>query len=240
MLNTEGIKFEYFDALDVSQGSSSIFSQYDAIQTKRKKGYVLTNAEIGCLASHRELWKKCVKLAEPILIMEDNIQINDPLQKHLDFAAQHINSLGLLKFGAIFNHRNIMVQKVDSKRRIVKYVKGACGTSCYMISVATAEQYLKHSQRFFEPVDNFMDSEWVTKQAVYTIYPDVISRSPIESVIGNRKNKSLQGINSKIIAEVYRFRSRFKQYSFNRKFRKMLNSSSLNEFAPISEAEISR
>jgi len=33
----------------------------------------LTNGEVGCILSHIKLWKKCVELNEPILILEDDV-----------------------------------------------------------------------------------------------------------------------------------------------------------------------
>ena len=35
--------------------------------------HIRTLGEVGCALSHINLWKKCVKLNEPILVMEDDI-----------------------------------------------------------------------------------------------------------------------------------------------------------------------
>ena len=38
-----------------------------------------TKGEVGCVLSHLKLWRKCVELQEPILILEDDVEILDPL-----------------------------------------------------------------------------------------------------------------------------------------------------------------
>ena len=50
----------------------------------------LTQGEIGCVLSHLELWKKCVELNEPILILEDDViplvdNWKEKLEKYLNY-----------------------------------------------------------------------------------------------------------------------------------------------------------
>ena len=37
----------------------------------------LTKGEVGCFLSHWEVWKKCIQMNEPVLILEDDARIND-------------------------------------------------------------------------------------------------------------------------------------------------------------------
>ena len=39
------------------------------------RGTPTTIGEIGCLLSHYSLWEKCVKLNEPIVIFEDDVEL---------------------------------------------------------------------------------------------------------------------------------------------------------------------
>ncbi|HAW05862.1 MAG TPA: hypothetical protein DCW83_14340 [Saprospirales bacterium] len=50
----------------------------------------ITKGEIGCVLSHYKLWKKCVELNEPILILEDDVDILDDrweekVEEYLDY-----------------------------------------------------------------------------------------------------------------------------------------------------------
>lgn len=50
----------------------------------------LTKGEIGCVLSHYKLWRKCVELNEPILILEDDVNILDDkweekVEEYLDY-----------------------------------------------------------------------------------------------------------------------------------------------------------
>ena len=40
-----------------------------------------TKGEVGCVLSHFKLWKKCIELEEPVLILEDDVVPLDPLWK---------------------------------------------------------------------------------------------------------------------------------------------------------------
>jgi len=78
-------------AVDANSSSFEWFDAYNGYKMKnydeiRNLGFLpnhewidpiynrrLTKGEIGCLASHVALWKKCVELNEPILILEDDV-----------------------------------------------------------------------------------------------------------------------------------------------------------------------
>ena len=49
----------------------------------------------GCFLSHYSLWKKCVELKEPILILEHDVEFN----KHIDFPIEDIEFDGILNIG---------------------------------------------------------------------------------------------------------------------------------------------
>jgi len=217
ILDGENLKFEFFCVEKISP-DSAIHANYNPEKTKKNKGYILTDSEIGCFASHRLLWEKSVELNEPIFILEDNIQVNTKLDVYLNFGIKNICKLEVLKYGAIFDQSYIQVSDVDDVVSVVKYSKGACGTSGYMIAPSAASKYLALSEEFFEPVDDFMDKEWNTSIPVYTLKPDVISRSRCDSVIGSRKDKRGMRWYEKIHPELYKLATRMHQNKFNREF----------------------
>ena len=222
-LDKENIKFDFFDGVNIKKSNSDIVLKYDSGKTLKAKGYTLTDTELGCFASHIGLWKKCVSLNEPILILEDNFKINKRLLPFIEYGNKHIEKLGVLKFGASAYAKYIHIAEVTSNTALVKYKKGVCGGSSYMISPVAAKKYLIMSESFFEPVDNFMDKEWLTDQPLYTFHPHVISRSSCKSVIGNRKDKSKHSYFGKICAELYRNYLRFRHFVYNNNFNKNIS-----------------
>ncbi len=68
-LRSQHIPYRFFEALDGKAGYKISFDSFDATQFILRTGRLATAGEIGCFASHRELWRHCVELDEPILMM---------------------------------------------------------------------------------------------------------------------------------------------------------------------------
>lgn len=45
-------------------------------------GRELSDGEKACFASHYRLWQECVKLNEPIMILEDDVEFSDEFLNH--------------------------------------------------------------------------------------------------------------------------------------------------------------
>ena len=74
----------YYDAIDgktidISQLKSAMF-------TKNSTNY--SSGAVGCALSHLNLWKKCIEINKPILIMEDDVIVSYEFTKHLDTVMQ--------------------------------------------------------------------------------------------------------------------------------------------------------
>ncbi len=216
MLDEDGVSFEFFDAVDLS--ASDIYSRYNKKETLKKKGYVLTDAELGCFASHRALWQKCIDLKEPLLILEDNLLLNSSISNSLSLLKCKVEELGIIKLGSMFDYDYYSVLKLNEKFEIIKYKKGTSGTSGYIISPKIAKQYLDCSSCFYQPVDDLMENEWLTSIPLYSVYPSIISRRVTKSTIGNRKDKRNITPLMKIRSEMYRGVYRLGRFMFNVKF----------------------
>lgn len=216
LLNSIGITFDFFDADNITKNPGhEIFKLYSKTKTEKYKGYQLTTAEIGCFASHISLWKKCVEINKPILILEDNIEIIGNINEQLQNISKLTNEYGLVKLGNIFDRRFIHITDIDDKHQLISNLKGACGTSGYAISPNAAKKYLNLTNGFFEPVDDFMDNEWRTKQTIFSYHPPLIRRSKITSTIGNRKLKLNKRFSTIITTELYRIYRQLRQKIYN-------------------------
>ncbi len=212
------INFEFFEAENIKKDPNHfIYTLYDAQKTRKYKGYQLTVPELGCWASHIALWRHCVKIQEPILILEDNIELLAHLHEQLENIEKLTEQYGLVKLGNIFERKHVDIAKIDGKYKLIANLKGACGTSAYAITPTTAERYLKQIDGFFEPVDDFMDNEWRTNQTIYSYFPPLVSRSNTASTIGKRKVKSNISWINKIYIEWYRVFKQWKQKEYNQR-----------------------
>lgn len=213
----KGIDFVFFDAEDVSDREHEIYSLYKKEKTQLFKGYTLTRPELGCFASHIALWRYCVELDEPILILEDNIHLLEELVPHLKSLLPLTHTYGVIKLANFFTRKFKVIDTIDNNHQLISNLKGACGTSAYSISPRAAQTFLAHIEGFFEPVDDFMDNEWRTKQTIYSYQPLLVERSQTQSTIGSRKDKTQQSKKQKVFSELYRSYKQVRQALYNLK-----------------------
>jgi glycosyl transferase family 25 len=215
MLSNNSINFEFIDAIDISKDEVDHKSIYSPKKTLKAKGYKLIDAEIGCFCSHRKAWKLCVELDEPILIFEDNFELNTKLDPYIQYASDNIDVLGIIKFGAIFNKGFTVIADLSNNSKLVKYTRKPSGASCYVISARVAKKYLRLSNEFYLAVDDFMDMEFFTKTPLFTFYPNVVSRSTTRSTIGLRKIKDQNTLLKKVYIEYQRVKFQLLQLQYN-------------------------
>jgi glycosyl transferase family 25 len=215
------VDFQFFDADNLrAEPDHFIFSLYDRSKTKKYKGYELTVAELGCFASHVSLWQKSVELNKSILILEDNIEITEGFFSYLPKLAALVEKYGVLKLCNLFESDYKVVEEVDGQCQVVTYLtKPGLGTQGYAITSSAAQRYLDIVPGFFEPVDNFMEHEWRTKQTIYSLNPNLINRAAVVSTIGKRKVKTSSSPFSKIVPEFYRAYVKIRRAIYNKRYK---------------------
>ena len=218
LLLEQGVTFLFFDAVNIKTTKIEQYPHYNAVKTLQKKGYKLTNPEIGCYLSHYKAWQNCIELNEPIFVLEDNIKICTDLTEYLAFAQKNIQTLGIIKLGSYFTKRWSKVCAVNNDINLVKYNKGGSGASSYMITPLVAQRYVSLSTEFYLAVDDFMDMEYRTNIPLFTLSPNVIARSTVQSTIGSRKIKGKLTIRKKLHIELGRVAHQIKRERFNLKF----------------------
>ncbi len=186
-LRAQEVSYRFFEALDGKAGYKISFDSFDATQFILRTGRLATPGEIGCFASHRQLWRHCIAIDEPILIMEDDFDLTAEFSAAIAEAEALIHHYGYLRLQT--ESRAKSVRHIDSGNfRVHFYTKVPHGASAYCISPSVAKAFHVASRILASPVDVFVKSVWEHRQPLfgllpYTVQPSWMAR---HSTIGNR------------------------------------------------------
>lgn len=186
-LSNAGLTYKFFDALTGNQSWQPYFQSYDEQQYLINTGRTVTSGEIGCYASHRALWQKCVDLNQPIMIMEDDFLLKENFR-----AAFHETEKLIARYGYIRlqNERKGKRKLVKSSGsfNLVYYTKMPHSLMCYALSPDIAKQFIENSIHLTAPVDVMIKKIWDHKQRLYGLlpYPVVEHELSIETLIPGR------------------------------------------------------
>lgn len=90
--------------IDIS-AQKGVFGKRDYHEELNGKG------SVGCYLSHFTLWKKCIELNEPILIMEDDIDFANNFMEKLEIVHTYLPQKGLTLFNYQFNTKPEKINK---------------------------------------------------------------------------------------------------------------------------------
>ncbi|MDR9424093.1 MAG: glycosyltransferase family 25 protein [Marinobacter sp.] len=190
--DTIGVPFRFFDAVDGRVDQHPVFEQYDEKKGLRRKGYSLTAGELGCFTSHYSLWQKCVELNEPIVVIEDDAELEPGFKE----AVKEIEALSPFGYVRLFvNGRYRPYKIIDrfGKYDIVQYLRGPSAARAYFLTPGSAKKFLHSAREFCLPVDDHMDQFWVHDVPCRGLMPGIVkNETGFDSSIGevNKKKKS--------------------------------------------------
>lgn len=209
--------FKFFDAIDGRENPHPLFEKYNKKKRLRYKGCELTKGELGCFASHYLLWEKCIQLNKPIVVIEDDAQLEPEFKNKI----KTILSIKGYEYLRLFvNGRYRPFTKIEHIHGydIVQYKRGPGATRAYMISPNAAQKFIDAAQEWYLPVDDYMDQFWMNKVACKGIMPGVVkNETEFDSCIGqlNKKDKV-----NRVTRELYSL-----QCAIKRRLYFLLNSS---------------
>jgi glycosyl transferase family 25 len=182
---SSSVSWEFIDAIDGRK------MQFDPIEYNRKRaqrlmGWTLSDGEIGCFLSHREAWRKCLLKNQIILVLEDDFRIKLDLLRAIDFAIENISIWDILRLQGLFEHGNKQTIKQNGEFDIVQNDKNPFGSAAYLIKPETAKILLKFSERFYEPVDDYLENYEMHGLRVHAIKPYPIDITNLASTIDDR------------------------------------------------------
>ena len=201
-----GLDFEFLEATDSAQKNFLHADRANAVLTRKRKGYVLTTGELACYSSHLRVWERCVEAGERFLVLEDNVELSDTVPA--TSIRELINAIpphDYVKLAALSRRSYKTGSSLSDTHTLVRYIRGTCGTSAYLITPEGARKLIAGSSEFLESVDDYMEKPWRHQVIAYSVNPSIFQRASIESTIGSdRKQKGRRTVLAKLYIELYR------------------------------------
>ncbi|ECK7780352.1 glycosyltransferase family 25 protein [Campylobacter coli] len=198
------LEFIFFKAIDAKNKEHLEFKDHFPWWGSWVLGRELSDGEKACFASHYKLWQECVKLDEPIIILEDDVEFSD---EFLNNGVEYIDELLKSKYEYIrlcylFDKRLYFLSESGYYLSFEKLA----GTQGYVLQVSAAVKFLKYAKNWIYAVDDYMDMFYKHKVLNIVKKPLLLKHNcKLESEISNlgRTNKKLK-IHRKIVREIFR------------------------------------
>ena len=153
-------KFRAIDADKIDINNPRIVHPFAQMTMDNKLGddvfFIQGKGTIGCSLSHIQLWKKCLELNEPIVIIEDDVKFTTKINKDISITLKNIPS------DADFT--GIMYNPLSTYKNYTKYnqiwnkISGPnyAGLLCYYITPRGASILLKNSLPIITHIDQWV------------------------------------------------------------------------------------
>jgi glycosyl transferase family 25 len=173
-LDALGLEFEFFDAIDASKGQLVGVSRYNEACALRMLGHALLPAEVGCFASHYLLWKHCAESGEPIIVMEDDLELGPLFAKLPILLKAPLQRYGFIRLAGLVPRSSQNIERLPDGFRVVRYFKGPRGTQCYALDPKAARALLKKAEMWIDAVDLYVDAFWIHGVSSYAVLPSQV------------------------------------------------------------------
>lgn len=176
-LNEAGVPFEFFDGLSADDAlRRDLFEGINEQEFLLNTGRHVTPGEIGCFASHRELWKLAAALDEPVVIMEDDFELLGDFNRTLEAASSLIHRAGFIRLQTDLRAKKCRGSGID-EFRLCRFTKPPHGLMAYGVSPDVARRFVAATRVLDAPVDIFTKKYWEHGQPLYVLRPYAVGPS---------------------------------------------------------------
>ncbi|EAH8373679.1 glycosyltransferase family 25 protein [Campylobacter coli] len=144
------LEFIFFKAIDAKNKEHLEFKDHFPWWASWVLGRELSDGEKACFASHYKLWQECVKLDEPIIILEDDVEFSD---EFLNNGVELKSKYEYIRLCYLFDKRLYFLNEGGYYLSFEK-LAGAQG---YVLQVSAAMKFLKYAKNWIYAVDDYMD-----------------------------------------------------------------------------------
>ncbi|WP_061033150.1 glycosyltransferase family 25 protein [Vibrio splendidus] len=221
-LDELALDFECFSAIDGRiSPPHPLLKKYNDNLSQTYRAKTLSAGQLGCYASHYLLWKKCVEINEPIIVIEDDaLLFRKPFLnfvKDIPEIPENIECIRLFS-----NKRRRFSSKFIfecTSTKIHKFSKGHMSATGYFITPSGAKKLLKNSTEWYMAVDIYMDRFWKHNVECYGTKEPCLTNDPqFESDIGYAKRTTNRSLLKKIKREWFNLNETAQRYLHNIKF----------------------
>lgn len=219
------LSYQFFPAVNgKAQPNHPLFAHYCDTKRIKLRAKSLSNSQLGCFASHYLLWQKCVELNQPIIVLEDDAEIQphfasvyrDLIEKEHAFEFLWLNAPPQ-KFKQAGKH---IANLSNSHCQVQYFTLGFSGiwmgTFGYFITPQAAQKLLQHNETWLYEVDTAMARYWENKIAPLALTPACVSTDfENESHIEFIKTKI--SLMAKIKREIHRFSDQIHKFIYDLK-----------------------
>jgi glycosyl transferase family 25 len=174
-----GLAFEFFDAMRGEQVmAKGYFEHCDEEEWLLNTGHPMSLGEVGCFASHRSMWQKCVELGEPLMIMEDDFQLLPGFAGAVEKVAGNISEFGFIRLQTETRARKRRIASLG-KYTLWRYTKVPHSCMCNSMTPEVAQNLVDQTRAIVEPVDVFIKKFWVHGQPIFGLTPYTVTESTL-------------------------------------------------------------
>lgn len=222
LLEQAGIPFEFYIGVNGRTDENPIDEIYDRKLRLRRKGSLLSAGQLGCYASHFNIWKQCLETQRPCIVLEDDVTVDAVLFKDfLNNVTEFPPEAGCIR---LFESKNKAAKKRVYSRHhnfeLLRYIEGPKSTMGYYLTPEAARKFLDCAAPVFLNVDIYMDRYWINDVLCSGIKPGfVFHDSQFDSIIGYEKRTQRRPLMVTVMREFFTLTERVRRYVYNRKFR---------------------
>lgn len=176
-LEKAGVRFEFFNGLCAKDAvDRELFDAIDEHEFLLNTGRQITDGEIGCFASHREVWKRAVELNEAVVIMEDDFELLGNFSATLGVVSSLIDQAGFIRLQTDMRAKKCNCIAVGDFR-LCRFTKPPHGLMCYSLSTRVAGRFVAATRVLDAPADIFTKKYWEHGQPMYVLTPYAVGPS---------------------------------------------------------------
>lgn len=159
MLRQAGLDFAFARAIDADAGEHLAFPNYSRAAALWLRGAELVPGEIACFASHYTVWRQCVDTGRPMIVLEDDAELESNFGHALSLMPGLAERHGLIRlYGtSALPHR---VLERGGGLSVVRCRRGPASAGAYALSSAAARTLMEHARRWHHPVDLYLNRFW--------------------------------------------------------------------------------
>src|SRR5690554_1780615 len=222
-LAPSGLEFEFFEGVNERKAAHPLFGQYNESKRLLFKGEPLSVGQLGCFASHFLLWQECVRINEPLLIIEDDVKIEvEKLIAAYDLLANLSPRFECVRLFRNYCKRFRAYTAAELDGFVInKYTKGPMSTMSYYVTPAAAKKFIQAADEWVLPVDIFMDQFWNNHVECYGMMPEIVSVDlDFDSIIGYvpKDKKPKWSIYQKLRRELYALVQNSRRWLWNQRY----------------------